>query len=370
MRHYRKTPLLSLLNAFYALCAMLYILLLNGCGQTSQVTDITGTDATVIGVLLPLTGDKSEKGQEVFKGIEAAYYREKPKNVNLLVRDTKADPSKTRELLKSMPFAKVVLGPLYADELKNVSHERAADQILISFSNDISQADGANIIMGINPNDEVAFMVKKAHASGMQRFAALLPDTEYGRRIEKVFTEELADVGAELVRVSYYSNTNYDVYGAVAALRDSAIDAILVPEGGKRLGVLFRELKRNKVQGRLLGLSLWDENLPKGVRLNGSWYAMPLSPNRSWFRTFYYNLYNKTPSTQAMLGFDAMSLLVTLLKRDPVAPFQWDNFTIDRGFQGVSGEFEVMDNGLVNRRMTILEISDSAPVVVAEEEGF
>ncbi len=325
------------------------------------------TETTTVGVLLPLSGAKQKMGNSIRKGIELAYYRESPKKLQLLIRDTEGNPVKARQQFKTISQAHAVLGPVFGEEVEAIIPD-AQDNLFITFNNNPSLKGNKVVILAPTYEDETKFILETAVQAGMKRFAAILPDNEFGQRLKTVYEKVLEDLGAENVRINFYSKNNMDMYAPVASLRQEEIDAIFVPEGGPRLKQIKIEMRSFRIPGRLLGLSLWEDTLPKGIRLTGAWYATPRSTTKEWFKNYYKNTYGTLPTIQAALGFDAMSLLLTLRKTYALDPYNWSNLTYMHGFKGVGGEFVVQSSGLVNRKVSIMQITNSMPIVVSSEE--
>lgn len=171
--------------------------------------------SVTIGVLLPLTGEHSENGMNILRGIKTAY-DEQPEEVRrkikLTIIDNESDQVKT---VKSMirfagdPSILTVIGPMNSD------NATAAAAIANSFGLPMisptatkegisglgSYSFQANSDLTVRGRSLAKFAVDSL---GLKRIAILSPADNYGKEMTDSFASEIDKLGGEIVAQSWY----------------------------------------------------------------------------------------------------------------------------------------------------------------------
>ena len=153
---------------------------------------------------------------------------------------------------------------------------------------------------------------------------------------------------------------------ATAMSADRA-EALFLPEGGDILRALGTDLEQKGItpqSTKILGTGLWYDRATASIPIaQGGWYA-GVSPDLiGKFESRYAKNYGSKPPAIASLAYDAVSLAVTLKKSK--GGFSGPAITNSIGFQGQNGIFRFRQNGLVERGLAILEITESGPRVIS-----
>lgn len=332
-----------------------------------------GQQVVKVGLLLPLSGQSAPLGRAVLNAAELALFDSADKSVVLLPRDTEGTAEGAeragRAVLAEGP--KLILGPFFAAEVGAVAPlARAAGVNVVAFSTDERVAGQGVFLIGFLPRSQVARVVSYAHAQGIRRFAAVVPDSAYGNTMADLL-RAAADVdGASVAAVATYDPAANNAADTVKRLDPTTFDAVMLPEGGERLlalAPLFPYYDIDPTQVRLLGTGLWDDpRLGKEPALIGGWYAAPDPHPRADFERRYTNLYGGgAPPRIATLGYDATALAVALA-REPGGPdFSVRALTSPNGFAGLDGIFRLRADGLNERGLAVLEIQRNGPRVVS-----
>src|SRR5207244_8356787 len=147
--------------------------------------------------------------------------------------------------------AKLILGPLLATEVQAVKPlARDAHLNIVAFSTVTELAGGNTFLMGFLPRQEVVREVGHARDRGFARFAALAPNSPYGRLMADALREFASASGATVARVEFYDPRAGDTAPAIqrlfpeagaspagspAAAGTPTFDPLLLPERGARL---------------------------------------------------------------------------------------------------------------------------------------
>lgn len=336
-----------------------------------------------VALLLPLSGPNAELGKAMLDAAQLALFTTGGDRLALVPRDTNGSADGAASAAKAViaDGARLILGPLIADEVDAVKPiAQAAGVNVIAFSTKTQIAGGNVFLMGFLPRQEVVREVSYARDQGMHRFAALAPDTPYGHLMGDALRETAASGGAGPARVEYFAARGSDLTAAVKRLAPAsgaagvgvagpAFDALLLPEGGDQLKQVAGQLKAAGIDGsktRFLGSGLWDDpSITNDPDLAGGWFAASSPDVRHEFEHRFQGTYGHPPPRLASLAFDAAALAAVLGKTDTPDPFSAPAIQNPSGFTGVDGLFRFGPDGLVQRGLAVLEVDPGGDRVVS-----
>ena len=111
-----------------------------------------------IGVLLPLTGKYSYIGQSFLDTMQMVVYENKSIDSELIIKDTKANPSLAKKATKELVEQNVdiILGPFFSSSLNaSLKIAKYKNIPLISFSSDKKQKEEGVYLMGFEPETQI-----------------------------------------------------------------------------------------------------------------------------------------------------------------------------------------------------------------------
>lgn len=335
-------------------------------------------NAVKVALLLPLSGPNADLGKSMLDAAQLALFTMGGEHLTLVPRDTGGTPDGAAKAARSAVDEKVglILGPLLAAEVEAVKPIAASANInVIAYSTATQLAGGNTFLMGFLPRDEAVREVDFAHERGAQRFAALLPNSPYGRLMADALREAASADGASVGKVEYVDPRAPDTTNSVQHLLAGAsaaapgFDAVLLPEGGAQLKQLAAELKTaglDPARTRLLGSGLWDDpSIAGDANLYGGWFASSPPDQRNDFESRYQTAYHHAPPRLASLAFDSAALAAVLAKSGGDNPFTREAILNPNGFSGVDGLFRFTQRGLVQRGLAVLEIGPQGDTVVS-----
>ena len=361
--------------------------------KPAPVTPVTATpmpapgkETVKVALLLPLSGPNADLGKAMLEAAQLALFTTGSDKLTLVPRDTTGNPGGAAEAAKSViaDGAKLILGPLIADEVDAVKPiAQAANVNIIAFSTKTEIAGGNVFLMGFLPRQEVAREVSCARDQGLGRFAALAPNTPYGHLMGDALKDVSGSGGAGAVHVEYFDPRTADVTASIKRLLPASaaanpaaggaagvpFDALLLPEGGDQLKAIATQLKAAGIDSthvRFLGSGLWDDpSIVNDPDLTGGWFAASPPEVRHDFEHRYQNAYHQSPPRLASLAFDAAALASVLAKNDGPDPFSAQAIQNPSGFTGVDGLFRFGPDGLVQRGLAVLEVDPGGDKVVS-----
>jgi ABC-type branched-subunit amino acid transport system substrate-binding protein len=370
-----------------------------------------------IGLLLPLTGNRASIGadrlraaQDMLNAVQLALFDFANEHFEVVIHDTEGTAAGAADAvnLAIADGASLILGPLLAASVRAVTPAaRAAGANVVAFSSDRSVAGDGVYTMGFFPEDEVERVVAHALGRGLRRFAALAPDTAYGRAVATALRSAVEAGGGLIGRVQFYDPeardfaatvkqlARYDARrGALVAQRrdlegrtdeiakralqrlerlqtigELPFDALFLGDGGKRLQAIaaflpFYDVDPAKI--RMLGTRQWDvAGIGAEPALSGGWYAAPTPARRADFEARYTATYGARPHRLATIAYDAAALAATLARGEGGADFSAAALTQPSGFAGHDGIFRFLPDGTAERGLAVLEVGPRAATVVS-----
>jgi len=322
-----------------------------------------------VALLVPLSGPNSAVGQSIANATTMALLDTNAANLRITTYDTAAGPSAaaTRAIADGN---KLILGPLMGDEVAAVAQvSRPARVPIISFSNDAGVASPGAFIMGSLPGQSIARTVRYARAHGANRFAALVPEGEYGQRAEAAFKTAVAQAGGVVAGSETYSRGNTSVISAARRLKaKGGFDAVLLADSGRLAGLAAPALRGGKPPVKLLGTELWsgDASVSATPALSGALFSAVSEGRFRQFAESYKTRFGAQPYRLATLGYDAV-LLTLRVARDwrPGGPFPMGRLGDRGGFLGLDGPFRFTEGGVVERSFEVNEVRPGGVTVVS-----
>ncbi len=342
--------------------------------------------AVKVAVLLPLSGANADLGRAMLEAAQLALFTTGGDKLTLIPRDTTGTAQGAADAARAViaDGAKLILGPLIADEAEAVKPIAAGANVnVIAFATKTQVAGGNVFLMGFLPRQEVAREVSYAREQGLSRFAALAPNTPYGHLLGDALKEIAGSGGASVTKIEYFDPRAADTTASIKRLTAGApaagggappgngppFDALLLPEGGDRLKQIASQLRGAGVdpaQTHLLGSGLWDDaSIASEPALAGGWFAASPPEARRDFEGRFKGAYGQAPPRLASLAFDAAALASVLSKADNPDPFSQAAIQNPNGFTGVDGLFRFGGDGLVQRGLAVIEVQPGGDKVVS-----
>jgi ABC-type branched-subunit amino acid transport system substrate-binding protein len=337
----------------------------------AKIAPGAGKPSVKVAVLLPLTGSNSQSVAKALKQAgELALFDFDNPNVELVPKDTHGTPegakSAARDAVKE--GAELIIGPLFANEVTAAAPEAKAGNIpMIAFSSDRKVAGNGVYLLSFLAGSDVPRIVSYAVTQQKTRFAALIPQTEYGRLVEQSFLAATKQIGAQIVAVKSYPQ---DANGMVAPVREIAalvkkgeppqFDALFMPAAADTLPALAPLLPYAEIDTKtikVIGSSGWDyTGVGKEQALIGAWFPAPDPKGWTDFTKRYVETYGDVPPRLATLAYDAVSLAISLSNNPQGSRFTPSTLTRASGFAGVDGLFRLRPDGTSERGFAVLEV--------------
>lgn len=365
--------------------------LLTACAGTSRMGDLlrdspieaSKVEAPIvpalpdrIALLLPLTGpnDLQRTAASMKRAAEMALIEQGQDLSLLLIKDTKGSAD-TAALLASEAIsegARLILGPVLANEVQSVSPVAAAAGInVIAFSNMSGTATTNTFLMGFLPEEEVAAVARYAKTQGITSIALLQPNSQYGSIVNSALQRNVTNETPSVAVL--YPRQPSAVAGPAAEVAKSLTQpnaALLLPEGGQMLRSIGLALATNKIDPtkvRILGTSIWQDGLtPTTPIAKNGWFATVAPELVLNFEQKYIVGGANPPPLLASLSYDAAHLALKLYRNKNYSVAE---ITDRQGFSGANGAYRFLSTGMNERKLTIMQMTPLGPTVLSPAEN-
>ena len=339
---------------------------------TPTPTTALPTDETRhrVALLVPMSGTNGAVGQSIANATTMALLDTNADDLRITTYDTAAGGARNAAARAVADGNKLILGPLMSEDVAQVLAEaRPADVPLITFSNDSKIAAPDVFVMGQAPEQSIGRTVRYARGQGSSRFAAIVPEGEYGQRAEAALRAAVANSGGSFVGAETYARGNTSVVSAATRLTQrGGYDTVLIADGARLAGQAAAVLRpRGSGPTKLLGTELWtgESEDVRTPALRGAWFSAMSDGRFKRFSDSYRGRFGAQPYRVSTLGYDAV-LLALRIAQDwrPGRSFPTSKLRDEGGFLGLDGAFRFTRSGVVERAMEVREVRDGTVAVV------
>lgn len=197
-------PRSSILKRLLPCAAALLLASCNGTTPAPQVNQIPSpdevaeplaqgpliTDVIRIAVVMPLSGPQSRLGEAMAQAVQMAFFEAQDPRLSLRFFDSlgaDATPATRGILIEDVAAyaPKAVIGPLFSETAQALAPALLAQNIpVLSFSNDIAANAAGAILLGQQPEQEVARVLTFiAGEAETRRLGMIVPNDMYGQRV-------------------------------------------------------------------------------------------------------------------------------------------------------------------------------------------
>jgi branched-chain amino acid transport system substrate-binding protein len=377
---------------------------------TIEQARTVGVDRHKIGVLLPLSGPRrrewvSEVGQSALQGIQVAFAREGFSPLKLEVRDSKADLSTTAAAMDELMTVHrviAIVGPLLNETTEIAAKKALQYRVPLITPGAPSLAfpsDNPYVLRTGMTNRLEAYRLAEyvMNTLGLRRFAVVYPSDQAGRELAALFEQRILELGGEITtRVEYAANqvnftsvmrqlggqTDDELRQASQGAegepsgRDLAeiknipgrlpFEALYLPRSFERLQFLGPAMTLYNITGvTLLGESGWNHpelprragSLVEGAVFMDGFFAGSADARVQEFVQSYRTMFNADPDLVAAQSYDAMVMLLRILKQRPQTREEvMTKLRNLRDFRGATGRASVLPTGDLDKGLFALTV--------------
>ena len=322
-----------------------------------------------VALLVPMSGENAEVGQSIANATQMALLDTNATNLRITTYDTATNPA-AAAANAIRDGNRLILGPLLREEVGPIARQaRAADIPLIAFSNDTSVASPQVFVMGHVPEQSITRTVDYARAHGVTRFAALVPNGDYGSRAAAALEQSVRRAGgAEVVAVERYDRGNTSIISAANRLKTKGgYGAVLIADSPKIAAMGAAPLVAGGTRPHILGTERWsgESSVTTSAALRGAWFSAVPDTRFRQFSASYRTRFGQSPNRLATLGYDAVLLTLRIAREwQPGRTFPLESMAAPDGFLGLDGPFRFRRNGIGERTLEVRQVGAGAVTVV------
>ncbi len=354
-----------------------------------------------VALLAPITGPNAERAASLIQAAHLALDAPGAPPLDVIDTHGTAEGAASAAAQAVAAGAGMIIGPLTTAETAGAAGPASSAGVaMLAFTSDETQAHPGVWVLGLTPSQQVRRLVLAATAQGKMHFAALLPNTDYGRvmgdalratvingvpDIRSIDDTNIQSANATVKDLSGYASrrgpldvklraaiNKHSAEGRkeAAELRRSDIppapfDALLLASTGEGLDVVTSLLPYYDVDApavRIMGPALWANPAARGTgNLNGAWYAAPDPATRADFDARYTAKYGSPAPGLADLAYDAAAIARVLAAS---GGFDTTSLTRPEGYSGVDGVLGLLPDGHVKRGLALFEIQRGGPQMI------
>lgn len=390
---------------FKKVFVLLSLCLLAGCaterrpvlwkGETSP-TEEAGPKAPTVAVLLPLSGDSAQVGENLKNAAMMASFDNKNTPLKVLFFDTESTGNGAVQAYHWALAQKpdIVLGPVFSKEVSAIKAD-GISKPLLSFTSDTSVVDSKAATMAVTIPEQVRQMVRHACSAKQYRLAVLGPESKTGEIAMNALAEAVDSCpGMTLKNVSLYAANTMNFTDAVQKIAPRVISgkkkdlsaadrAELAKSASARAGVdaviLFEEGIKLR---QLLSLLAFYDIGPKDIPVYGLTLVKQVNDNNANFvyfadldETNYYNfsrqykdIFGKAPIRIASQMYDAMGFVLSEVAAG--RPVTLDDLRARDSYWGVDGLVRLNEDGTNRRALQLKQKRGSRNILIEPAESF
>ena len=347
-----------------------------------------------IGLLVPLTGNDKEIGQQIIKSTRMALKDINSKNLEIYPKDTGSDPNKT---IKSAIELKkiginIVIGPVFHKNLNYL--DEVQDIIFVSLTNKTLNLPNNVISGGINATSQLNTIKKFIKLNKIKKTIILTPRLDYEDEIKKaisqskikiykqyIYDTEPTKLTAQIEKITNYKIRKQNLDDEIKRVEGSDLpdkekqlkklekrytigkvnfDAVIISDFNESLKSVITSLLYADVspkQKNIITFNQWfDQSVLNEKNIQPIYYPSINNKNLKNFKKKFSNKFNENPSHLSLLSYDLVGLIYYLSISNDLTDLS-RLFKKKNSFKGKIGIFDIEDNK-INHRLNFYKIDD------------
>ena len=349
-----------------------------------------------IGLLLPLTGDNAEIGQQIIKATRLALKDINSDKIEIFPMDTRSDPKKTLHSAIKLNNLGVnlVIGPVFYKNL--IYLDQVKDLTFLSFTNKTIGLPKNVISTGINSTSQLKTIKQFITQNDIKKTIFLIPNLSYNLEIKeglkkskiKFLKQHFYDIEPTKLTKQIEKITNYEIrkqnlIDEITRLENSVdpnkekkiknlekkytiggvnFDSVIIADFDESLKSVITSLLYTEVSPKnkyFITLNQWfDESLLKETASQPIYFPSINKKNLEKFEKKFLTQFNESPNHLSLLGYDLIGLIYYLSLKNDVAEIN-KAFNAKNSFKGKIGVFDINENK-INHQLNFYKIENGS----------
>jgi len=175
-----------------------------------------------IALMLPFSGRLEKVAEAILNGFLYAYYQDPEQSADIEVIDASTDPAEFNLQYEQViqKGADFVVGPIDKDLIDSLQKREKLDipTLTLNYGNDQGETRLNLYQFGLRPEDEAVQIADYALAQGKHHAVVLVPDTEWGYRLQQAFSKRFESLGGHVVGSTIYPAKQNDYSASIKNL--------------------------------------------------------------------------------------------------------------------------------------------------------
>ena len=270
--------------------------------------------------------------------------------------------------------AKVILGPLYAEAANAAAVAVAGRNVnVLAFSNNPSVAGGNLFILGPTFSNTANRLAQFGTQRGLSRYLVVHGENVQGQVGRDAILNAVSANGGQVVGTLSYPLTQQAIFDAAPSITSAAqsagADVVFTTAGPESdlpiLATALRDRGLSNAETPLMGITRWD-TIPQILAQPGvqnGYFALPDALRASIFETNYSANYGQRPHPLAGLAYDGIAAIGALVANGD-GSLTRSALTQAQGFQGTTGVFRLLPNGMNERALAVATVRNNQVVIL------
>ena len=175
-----------------------------------------------VALMLPLSGKLQPVSQAIQNGFLYAFYQDRKEIAELDLIDASEDPAEFNIQYQRAidDGAEFIVGPISKQIVNMLQNKQSlkVPTLTLNYADETETATQNLYQFGLRPEDEAEQIADLALAEDKHYAVTLVPDTDWGRRLQKTFTERFEFLGGRVVGTEVYPSKKNDYSNAIKNL--------------------------------------------------------------------------------------------------------------------------------------------------------
>ncbi len=347
-----------------------------------------------IGLLVPITGEDKELGQQIINSARIAIKDINTNNLEIYLKDTNSNPDKTRASaleLREMGI-KIVIGPVFYQSLTYLNDIQ--EITFISLTNKTIKIPKNVISGGVNAVSQLNTIKKFLELNKIKKTILLTPKLDYESEIKKavkdskiklfkqyIYDTEPTKLTAQIEKITNYKVRKQNLEDEIRRVEKSELidkeqqleklkkkytigkvnfDSVIISDFDESLKSVITSFLYTDVSPKnkyIITFNQWfDESLINEKSIQPIYYPSINRKNLKNFEKKFVENYKQFPNYLSLLSYDLVGLIYYLSVKNDLKNTN-KLFKNKNSFKGKIGIFDI-ENNKINHRLNFYEVGD------------
>jgi len=345
-----------------------------------------------IGLLVPMTGENREIGDQIIKATRIALKDIGSDNIEIFPRDTKSNPSETIKSaieLREMGI-KIVIGPVFYESLTYLSEVK--DITFVSLTNKTINLPNNIISSGVNATSQLNTIKKFIELNEIKKTIFLTPFSDYELEIKnaiknskiKIIKHYFYDtrptkLTSQIEKITNYKRRKQNLADEIKRVKDSDLidkdrqleklekkytlgkvnfDSVIISDFDESLKSVITSLLYTDVSPKkkyMITFNQWfDKSLLTEEAIQPIYYPSINQKNLKDFEKKFQKQFEELPNYLSLLSYDLVGLIYYLSIKNSNLDLE-KIFKKENSFKGKIGIFKI-ENNKINHKLNFYQI--------------